>query len=128
MVDGPWGSDGDSPDRDRLQVLLRPPRPVLVGYIDGCDIEAGGERSLRPVAVERVGEEDPQRHVALLDRRRAEIVSDREGQVGLRGADVYGGVVLHAGELRARRVAPPSYPNMSFTRSKRFRSSCSSSP
>src|SRR5580765_2772159 len=91
----PRRRDDDPPDGDRLQVFLRPARPVFVVDLDGGDRKARGQRALRLVAVVCGGEEDADRRAALLDRRGAEVVDDREEQLRSIRANVDRGVRLH---------------------------------
>src|SRR5262249_31075653 len=80
--------DGDTPDRDWRQVLLRPSRPVFVVDVDGRDGKPLTESGGRGVARRGRGEEYAQSGVSLLDSRRSEVVNRGEQQIGLIGGSV----------------------------------------
>ena len=84
-------SDGDSTDGDGLQVLLRPPRPILIVHIAPRRArggECGNERLAGPFAIELRGKENRQRAAVIFDGGGRAIVHDGEQEVAIDAGDV----------------------------------------
>ena len=79
----------------RRSCQVRASRPVFVGHVDGGDGETLRQRAVRGVAVAGRLKKDADRGGVVFDRGRAEVVDDREQQVGRTRANVEGGVILH---------------------------------
>jgi hypothetical protein len=77
-----WRRDRDAIDGDRLEILLRSSRPVLVVHIDGLNVVVGrGKRGAGGVAERSVGEKYAEGVGAIFDCGGTAVVDDGERQI-----------------------------------------------